>query len=152
MAARFASGAVSGMTTAQGMPSRRACQATPWAMLPALAVHTPPASSSGSTSASALPAPRILNEPMGWRFSSLRKISHGASSSGNETSGVRREAPTMRSRAARISSMGIGSANATRSTSAQPELLRHLDLDHLAVLHDQQDRAVLEPLEDLGDL
>ena len=38
MAEIFASGAVSGTTTAHWMPSRRAFQATPWAMLPALAV------------------------------------------------------------------------------------------------------------------
>ena len=36
----------------------------------------------------ALVAPRILNEPIGCRFSSLSQISHGASSTGSRTSGV----------------------------------------------------------------
>lgn len=46
--------------------------ATPCAMFPALAVHTPRASDSRDASDIALLAPRILNEPIGWRHSSLR--------------------------------------------------------------------------------
>ena len=38
MAASFVSGAVSGTSAVQGTPRRRAQNATPWAMLPALAV------------------------------------------------------------------------------------------------------------------
>ncbi len=38
MASSFARGALSGTITLQGTPRRRAFHATPWAMLPALAV------------------------------------------------------------------------------------------------------------------
>jgi hypothetical protein len=41
-------------------------------MFPALAVRRPAATSSGSARRAALYAPRILNDPIGWRFSSLR--------------------------------------------------------------------------------
>ena len=72
MAAIFVAGAASGATTVHGTPRRRAQKATPWAMLPADAVSTPRASASLDSRAIALAAPRILNEPIGWRFSSLR--------------------------------------------------------------------------------
>ena len=52
--------------------SDRAAHATPWAMFPAEAVSTPRRSCSSDRRAMALAAPRILNEPIGWRFSSLR--------------------------------------------------------------------------------
>ena len=68
----FASGAVSGITTVHGRPLRRANQATAWAMLPALAVHTPFASSSSDSDPISEPAPRILKEPIGCRTSSFR--------------------------------------------------------------------------------
>src|SRR5215218_2868861 len=45
----FASGAVSGITAVQGRPLCLANHATAWAMLPALAVHTPFASSSSDS-------------------------------------------------------------------------------------------------------
>src|SRR5436190_15172338 len=109
MASRLASGAVSGTTTAHDTPSLRACQATPWAMFPALAVQIPSFRSRGSARAKALPAPRILKEPMGWRFSSFRKISQGDAGSSSGMSGVRRAVPAIRSRAARISSRETGS-------------------------------------------
>jgi hypothetical protein len=41
-------------------------------MFPALAVRSPAAIRSGSARRAALYAPRILNEPIGCRFSSLR--------------------------------------------------------------------------------
>ena len=69
------SGAVSGAITVQGMPRSRAHQARPCAMLPADAVITPRARRAGSICAIAFAAPRILNEPIGWRFSSLSQIS-----------------------------------------------------------------------------
>ena len=47
-------------------------QATAWAMLPALAVHTPFASSSSDSDPMSEPAPRILKEPIGCRTSSFR--------------------------------------------------------------------------------
>src|SRR5207247_1635456 len=65
-------------------------------------------------------APRILKEPMGWRFSSLRWIraggrrappvpASGSAVSSRGTRGVRRAAPAMRSRAWAISSGRGGS-------------------------------------------
>ena len=72
IASSFVCGAVSGTTTVHGTPRSRAPHATPWAMLPALAVTTPLASASGGASAIAFIAPRILNEPIGCRHSSLR--------------------------------------------------------------------------------
>ena len=59
-------------------PSSRATQATPCAMFPALVVQTPRRHSSGSACRIALAAPRILNEPIGWRHSSLSQISASA--------------------------------------------------------------------------
>src|SRR5215213_2068556 len=66
------SGAVAGAITVQGIPSLRAYHATPWAMLPADAVTTPNSSFAGDRRAIALAAPRILNDPIGCRFSSFR--------------------------------------------------------------------------------
>ncbi len=48
-----------------GIPRRRAFHATPWAMLPALAVYTPSPSREGSMAAIAFEAPRILKDPIG---------------------------------------------------------------------------------------
>ena len=56
----------------------------------------------------ALTAPRILNEPIGCRFSSLSQISAGASTC-RRTSGVRIAAPRIVSRARSISASGIRS-------------------------------------------
>ena len=88
IASSLSRGAVSGTTTEHGTPSRRAFQATPCAMLPALAVQTPAANSSGGMRPIAFAEPRILNEPIGCRFSSLSQIS-GPSSTPRRTSGER---------------------------------------------------------------
>ena len=72
IAASLASGAWSGTTIVAGTPSSRAVHATPWAMFPALAVTRPLARALAGASMTALVAPRILNELMGCRFSSLR--------------------------------------------------------------------------------
>ena len=72
IAASLASGAWSGTTIVAGTPSSRAVQAMPWAMFPALAVTRPLARALAGASMTALAAPRILNELMGCRFSSLR--------------------------------------------------------------------------------
>ena len=72
MARILVSGAVSGAITVHGISNSRARQATPCAMFPADAVTTPLRSSSADMCAMALAAPRILNDPMGCRFSSLR--------------------------------------------------------------------------------
>src|SRR5262245_56518745 len=124
IAASLVLGAWSGTTTVQGMPSLRAFHATPWAILPALAVHTPRASAAGSASASALPAPRILKDPMGCRHSSFKKIFDGPSSS-SRTRGVRRAVPASRAAAARISAMPIGSIGVVALAS---------ELDRLALV------------------
>src|SRR5690242_4425952 len=140
-AASFVAGAPSGTTTVHGMPRRFAFHATPCAILPALAVHTPCASWSRGMSAIALLAPRILNEPIGCRFSSLSQISAGASAP-NRTSGVRTAAPAMRSRAARMSASGI---------TATPRVLHEIELvvagradeAHAGLFHDASRRGML---------
>jgi hypothetical protein len=71
-------------------------------MLPALTVTTPLAVSVAEALRIALTAPRILNEPIGCRFSSLSQISASASAS-SRTSGVRIAAPAIVSRARSIS-------------------------------------------------
>ena len=72
IARNLVSGAESGVITVAGIPSRCAQYATPCAMFPADAVSNPLASRSGAVFAMAFDAPRILNEPIGCRFSSLR--------------------------------------------------------------------------------
>src|SRR2546426_5427468 len=99
IAASFVAGAVSGTIAVQGIPSRRACHARAWAMLPALHVNTPCVRSSGVRSATALPAPRTLNDPVGCRFSNFKKISGAASSTFRRTRGVRTTKPSIRFRA-----------------------------------------------------
>ena len=61
-------------------------------MFPALAVTTPPASSSSVAWRIALPAPRILNESTGCSVSSFSQISASESTS-SRTSGVRTRCP-----------------------------------------------------------
>src|SRR2546427_11954388 len=68
-------------------------------MLPALHVNTPRVRSAGERSATALPAPRTLNDPVGCRFSNFRKISGAASSTFRRTRGVRTTKPSIRFRA-----------------------------------------------------
>src|SRR5688572_5109021 len=102
MASRLAAGAWSGMMIVHGTPSRRAFHATPCAMLPALAVTTPRSTVAGDAAAIALLAPRILNDPIGWRHSSFRWISLPDSTS-KRTSGDRIDAPRIRDWAASIS-------------------------------------------------
>ena len=113
IAAIFTAGAESGTITVQETPSRRAFQATPCAMLPALAVTTPRASSSGLARAIALPEPRILNDPIGCRFSSFSQSVAPSTSSGS--SGVRRAIPSRRRAASRISESGGASIGVVAS-------------------------------------
>ena len=58
-----------------GAPSSRAAHATAWPWLPALAATTPAARSSVERVESLLTAPRILKEPVRWRFSAFRRTS-----------------------------------------------------------------------------
>ncbi len=69
----FTSGAKRGMTTVTGMFSSRPWYANPNAWLPADAAMTPRCFWPSSRSRRALRAPRSLNEPVRWRFSSLQK-------------------------------------------------------------------------------
>src|SRR4051812_12357986 len=102
MASSLVCGACSGTMTVHDTPSSRAPNATPCAMLPALAVYTPSLSCDDGIDRIAFSAPRSLNDPIGWRFSSLIQSSMGASTS-SRISGVRTAVPLMRSRAAAMS-------------------------------------------------
>src|ERR1035437_10994562 len=70
-------GAVSGATIVAATPMRRAQKATPCAILPAEAVSTPRSRRWGRSRAITLAAPRILKEPIGWRFSNFSQTSAG---------------------------------------------------------------------------
>ena len=61
-----------GMTMVAGMPSRCACQATPWAWLPADTAITPACACAPSRLNSLASAPRSLNDPVRCRVSSFR--------------------------------------------------------------------------------
>jgi hypothetical protein len=67
----FTSGAHLGITTVTGMPRSPPWYATPSAWFPADAAITPRRRSSGDSSSSLLRAPRSLNEPVIWRWSSF---------------------------------------------------------------------------------
>src|SRR6059036_3709848 len=99
IASSFVSGALSGTITVHGILSWWACQASAWAIFPALQVYTPRFFASGPARAIALLAPRTLKEPVGCKFSSFRKISAGASSTFRRTRGVRTTKPSIRFRA-----------------------------------------------------
>ena len=91
-------GAVSGAIIVAPTPIRWAQNATPCAMLPAEAVKTPRASRSRGVRAMTFAAPRILNEPIGCRFSNFRYKFAGVSAL-HRTSGVRRATDAMFRRA-----------------------------------------------------
>ena len=57
------------------IPASRAAHATACAWLPALTATTPAARSSSESDATQLTAPRILNEPVRWRFSAFSHTS-----------------------------------------------------------------------------
>ncbi len=71
MASTFAIGASSGMKIVAAIPASRAAHATACPWLPALAATTPAERSAGESVAIVLYAPRILKEPVRWRFSAL---------------------------------------------------------------------------------
>ena len=60
------------MKIVAAIPASRAAHATACPWLPALAATTPAERSSGESDAIVLYAPRILKEPVRWRFSALR--------------------------------------------------------------------------------
>src|SRR5206468_3233507 len=80
---------------------------TPWAWLPALAAMTLRARSASDRAARRFSAPRILNEPVYWRFSAFSSTSAPAIalSAAEGRSGVRRAPPPIVVRAARISAI-----------------------------------------------
>ena len=83
MPSRFTCGHGVGTITVAGMPSRAAASATPCPWLPADAVTTPRARSSGAMRESLSAAPRSLNEPVACSDSSLsQQLSGGANTSG----------------------------------------------------------------------
>ena len=59
------------MKIVAGAPASRAAHATAWPWLPALAATTPASLSCGPSVAIVLYAPRILKEPVRWRFSAF---------------------------------------------------------------------------------
>ena len=73
--------AVWGMTTTARRPRSRAASAKAWAWFPLECVTTPRFWASASRENTALAAPRILNEPVRWRFSHLKKRALPASAS-----------------------------------------------------------------------
>src|SRR3954453_5693365 len=89
------------MKTRARAPISRAAHATAWPWFPALAATT----SSASSVEMRLYAPRILNEPVRWRFSAFSFTSRPTSreSVSEAYTGVTRATPSSRARAASIS-------------------------------------------------
>ena len=95
------SGASDGITMVARMLRIWAAAATPWAWLPEENATTPPPRAAIGIDESLLKAPRNLNEPVRWRFSSLRCNVHGNWSRRASAGivGVRTMASAMRDRA-----------------------------------------------------
>src|SRR5688572_14730540 len=93
------------MKTVARTPASRAAQATACPWLPALAVTTPAARSASESVAIRLNAPRILNEPVRWRFSAFSHTGrpHSRATVSEEKTGVRRATPSRRRCASWIS-------------------------------------------------
>ena len=73
VASSFAVGASCGMKIVAAIPASRAAQATAWPWFPALAATTPALRSFSPSVEIVLYAPRILNEPVRWRFSAFSR-------------------------------------------------------------------------------
>jgi hypothetical protein len=88
-----------------GTPRLPAAAATACAWLPALAATTPFWSDSRGSLRMALTAPRILNEPVSWRFSVFRKTrgSPGAARASAGSNGVSLTRPWSLARASSMS-------------------------------------------------
>src|SRR5581483_5785325 len=143
------------MKIVAGTPSSEAARATPWAWLPALAATTPAARSAGASRAMRWYAPRILNEPVRWRYSALRRIGRPASTErcSEPSTGVRRTTGARRRRAASMSSR-VTSGQVEAAGSARSRILppgprsRGSDRDALA---DQPADEVAGHPDDDGD-
>src|SRR5690242_5774946 len=92
------------------IPASRAAHATAWPWLPALAATTPARRSLFESIAILLTAPRILNDPVRWRFSAFSQMSRPAifESVSVPYTGVTRATRSSRPRASSISlSVGV---------------------------------------------
>src|SRR3954451_4693128 len=98
-------GASRGMNTVAAMPSSRAAQATACPWFPALAAMTPAVRSASPSVDSLFTAPRILNDPVRWRFSAFSQTLVPVSRENvpEPYTGVTRARPARRSRAASMS-------------------------------------------------
>src|SRR5579859_962551 len=98
-------GASAGTKIVARIPASRAAQATACPWLPALAATTPAARSASPSVEILLYAPRILNEPVRWRFSAFSETSRSASRENvsDRNTGVTRATPSRRARAASMS-------------------------------------------------
>ena len=114
MASSFVRGALSGTTTLHGTPSRRALQATPCAMLPALAVYTPRASALGARRAASRCRAAKLERADGLQVLELEPDLAGCVGDVEPNERRANAMPASRSRAARMSatvtSSGVGIA------------------------------------------
>src|SRR2546423_11261391 len=106
-----------------GTRTSRAAQATAWPWFPALAATTPARAASSSSAEILLNAPRILKEPVRWRFSALSQTRRPVSREkvSEEWTGVTRATPSSRSRARSKS----GSRSAVRIANSE-DLLHDL--------------------------
>src|SRR5436853_4202892 len=93
------------MKTVAWTPCSRAAQATAWPWLPALAATTPASRSAAESPAILLTAPRILKEPVRWRFSAFSCTSRPVRrlKVSEPKTGVTRAIPSRRRRASSIS-------------------------------------------------
>ena len=103
------------MYTSAGTPAERAANATAWAWFPADGATTPAARSASVSERILLYAPRILNEPVFWRFSNFRKTSpaHWCENVSDRSVVVRWATPSSASAAALMSSM-VGTGGGER--------------------------------------
>src|SRR5919108_5582508 len=114
-------------------PASRAAQATAWPWLPALAATTPARRSDSESAATVLTPPRILNEPVRWRFSAFSSTSRPAAreSVSDQYTGVSRATPDRRARACSIS----GRPGAVNPEDLLEDLAHRAQRIELAPLH-----------------
>src|SRR5689334_2694517 len=155
------------MNTVASMPSSRAAQATAWPWLPALAARTPAARSASPRPVSLLTAPRILNDPVRWRFSALSQtlLPQMRPNVSEPYTGVTRARPASRSRAASMSA-SVGAVVVANAKHLLQDLTNRRQRVEPALLHVAEEapqlgalahgcfevatRAARRDLEDLG--
>src|SRR5215218_4617189 len=121
-------------------PTSRAAHATAWPWFPALAATTF-CRSSGKSVAILFTAPRILKEPVRWRFSALSHTERPTRRpiASEELTGVTRAIPSIRARAASMSAR-VGAIFVGIAVRVDVEHLLH-DLSH------RGQRVELPPLD-----